>query len=381
MKKTLIFEAQKRDFMTKREEKLKKKLIALLRDDGKGHKHAKFAERLKDFLIKIVPLGEEPGTAAISWEDGIIYINEGFLDNPSTFFQLNVLMRHELAHHLMQHQIRMMRTFINKYGDEGAAHLSMSQSLHEIINIIEDFEISNERYTREDKEIVRKMMLNGKLIGGLVTEDHEKDWQQLSLGEMYDRLLDAIDKMREAITAMWNQDPNGPKIENNLINTNGVGLYFYSKTDGPSNIFGSLDRFIANKALYHFFPMDRQGRPCMLNFSSFPEMLQKIFIKIYEEFLENKSNITYTKQQIRDMIKEIGHSKPTQFTDVLNPVTGEVIFILYTPEEKLIAIDSLKLIIPMLEEYQTWFDKVVRVLSDNKYSDEDIAKVVAAMNA
>lgn len=35
-----------------------------------------------------------------------------------------------------------------------------------------DDEISNKKYTDEDKEIVRNMWLNGRLIGGLVTEDH-----------------------------------------------------------------------------------------------------------------------------------------------------------------------------------------------------------------
>ena len=47
-------EAAPREVMTKREKALKKKLIALLRDDGKGHRHAKYAERLEDFIIKIV---------------------------------------------------------------------------------------------------------------------------------------------------------------------------------------------------------------------------------------------------------------------------------------------------------------------------------------
>jgi hypothetical protein len=63
----IINEAEKKEFMTKREEALKKRLIALLRDDGKGHRHAKFADRLKDFIVKIVDSKEDPEmTAAIS---------------------------------------------------------------------------------------------------------------------------------------------------------------------------------------------------------------------------------------------------------------------------------------------------------------------------
>ena len=386
MKKKLILETEQREFMTKREQKLKKRLIALLKDDGKGHHHAKFAARLEDFIVKIAPLGSrECPTAAVSWEDGIIYINEGFLTNPSTFDQLNVLMRHELAHYLMQHQIRMLRKFIDKYGDEAAKHLSMSMSLHSLLNVLEDFEISNERYTPEDKVTVRNMMLNGHLIGGLVTEDHEKDWEHLTLGEMYDRLLESIDTLHNAILAIWDQNANGDKIENKLINRESVGLYFYSKTEGPANMFGDLEKFINNKALYHYFPMDEQDssgnviRPCILKFSSFPELLQNVFIKIYEGFV--KTNDTFNKQQLRDIIKKISRSKPTEFVDVLNPVSGEVVIILYTPEEKLLAIDSLKVIIPTLEEYQTWYDKVKRVMSDAKYSDEDIAKVLKELRA
>ena len=45
---------EKKEFMTDREQKLKTRLIALLRDDGKGHRHAKFAKRLENFIIKIV---------------------------------------------------------------------------------------------------------------------------------------------------------------------------------------------------------------------------------------------------------------------------------------------------------------------------------------
>jgi hypothetical protein len=170
-----LSEAEKKEFMTKREQALKKRLIALLKDDGKGHKHARYAERLADFDIKIVPLGYEPETAAISFDEGLIYINEGFLSDSDTFFQLNVLMRHEMAHNLLMHQIRMARQMQAKYGKSGETRIALSKSLHELNNIIEDFEISNTRYTAEDKLTVRNMYLNGELIGGLVTEDHRED--------------------------------------------------------------------------------------------------------------------------------------------------------------------------------------------------------------
>ena len=83
-----ITEVEQKEFMSKKEQALKKRLIALLKDDGRGHYHAKYAERLVDFDVKIVPLGQEPSTAAISFDTGVIYINEGFLT--AKFFPINV---------------------------------------------------------------------------------------------------------------------------------------------------------------------------------------------------------------------------------------------------------------------------------------------------
>jgi hypothetical protein len=169
-------EAAPREVMTNREKALKKKLIALLRDDGKGHRHAKYAERLEDFIVKIVALEDDPEmTAAVNFEEVTIYISEGFLTDPDTFYQLNVLMRHELAHYLMQHQIRMLDKLISKYGKDEGTRMSMSIAIHKLLNIIEDFEISNKRYTEADKLIVKNMTLNFEVIGGLVTEEIRKD--------------------------------------------------------------------------------------------------------------------------------------------------------------------------------------------------------------
>lgn len=145
----------------------------MLEDDGKGHHHKIFAKRLADFDLNIIDATKDPNfTASMSFEEGKIRISSGFLTgNIDIFRQLSVLLRHEMAHNLMMHQIRMMHKIEEKYG-EYSSRISMSLSLHNLINIIEDFEISNTRYTAEDKTTVRNMYLNGTLIGGLVTEDH-----------------------------------------------------------------------------------------------------------------------------------------------------------------------------------------------------------------
>lgn len=157
------------EFSTEQERRLKNRLIKLLRKNG----HNKFADRLENFSVKITALNDPKyKTAAISFDQGIIYINEGFLTDTRTFNQLDMLMRHELAHNLMMHQIRMTNYFEQKYGKEMGNSLINSVSVNDLLNIIMDDEISNTRYTAKDKELVRNLRWNNEIISGLVTEDH-----------------------------------------------------------------------------------------------------------------------------------------------------------------------------------------------------------------
>jgi len=378
-----------KEYMTKRELKLKKQLINLLRDDGQGHRHAKFAERLEDFDIKIVPIAADPEmTAAIDFDTATIYISEGFLTNPATFFQLNVLMRHELAHYLLMHQARMTHKLFDNYGDEASKHLLASKSLHELINIIEDFEISNTRYSIEDKKLVRQMVLNGHIIGGLVTEDHRNTWKDMTVTDMYDALAKELDNLHSSILSYWKQAKTvSSKLgddytynSRDLINRNLKNeLYKHVLIEGPTNFFGSLADYIQNKALYHFIPFDRGTRPCIVKYSNLPEAYQKIIVELNNTFLANALT-TYKKQELRDIITEIKKTNPIASFDLKDPQLGNIIITLYSPEEKFVAIDALKAIIPFLEPYQTWYDKVKKVLGDSKYSDADRQKVLSEIS-
>ena len=387
---TEMVEATAREVSTKREKVLKKKLLALLRDDGQGHKHAKYAERLEDFIIKIVPYDEDPEmTAAISFEEATIYISDGFLKDPDTFYQLNVLMRHELAHYLMQHQIRMMHKIIEKYGEDGGTRISMSQSLHHLMNIIEDFEISNERYTSDDKIVVKNMKLNGREIGGLITETIRGSWEKLSVLDMFDKLEEEIQNLQASIVARWqvlDMDDIGTKgdyIHHNVKNT-----LYYVDVKAPTNFLGTLEKFVNNKALYHFFPFDRPTSrgiiPCVVKYSSLPEVYQNITKDIFEAITAGYKNssgntVFYTKQQVRDLVEQIAKTNILQ-VHVLKDPTGAEILTLYTPEEKLIAADSLKALIPTLELRQTWYNKVTNVMGDeSKYSIDDLEAALAAL--
>ena len=390
MKSTEIIEATAREVSTKREKVLKKRLLALLRDDGQGHKHAKYAERLEDFIIKIVSHKEDPRmTAAISFEEATIYISDGFLSDPDTFYQLNVLMRHELAHYLMQHQLRMMHKIIEKYGEKGYTRIKMSQSLHHLMNIIEDFEISNERYTEDDKIVVKNMKLNGREIGGLITEKIRGRWATLSVLEMFDALEEEIKSIQDSILAKWQMlDMNEIGNKNDYIHHNVKNTAFYIEANAPTNFLGTLEKFVNNKALYHFFPFDQETErgivPCIVKYSSLPDIYQEITKTIFDTITngyENSSGTTvfYTKQQVRDLVEQIAKTNILQVHVVKDPARAEILT-LYTPEEKLIAVDSLKALIPTLELRQTWYDKVTNVMSDeSKYSIDDLEAALAAL--
>lgn len=401
MKPTKIVEAPAREISTKKEQVLKKRLMALLRDDGRGHKHAKYAERLEDFILKIVPFAEDPDmTAAISFEDATIYISDGFLQEgiwkneakteySDSFYQLNVLMRHELAHYLMQHQLRMMHKIIEKYGEEGHTRIKMSQSLHHLMNIIEDFEISNERYTEADKIVVKNMKLNGEEISGLVTEQIRQNWSKLSVLAMYDALEDEIKTLQESILAKWQMlDLNEVGEKGDYIHHNVKNTLFYVDTKAPTNFLGTLEKFVKNKALYHFVPFDKRTPrgiiPCLVKYSSLPDVYQMIAKNIFEAVTDGYTNstgdtVSYTKQQVRNMVEAIAKTNILQVHKVEDPA-GDEILSLYTPEEKLIAVDALKALIPTLELRQTWYDKVTTVMGNEaKYSLDDLKAALAAL--
>lgn len=377
-------EAAPREVMTMREKALKKKLIALLRDDGKGHRHAKYAERLEDFIVKIVSLEDDPEmTAAVNFEEVTIYISEGFLTDPDTFYQLNVLMRHELAHYLMQHQIRMLDKLISKYGKDSGTRMSMSIAIHKLLNIIEDFEISNKRYTEADKLIVKNMTLNFEVIGGLVTEEIRKDWQKLSVIEMYDMLSNEIDAIQRSLYWSWSYGESVAEIgerDQDWLKKNIRNIaYNYADEKRPTNFFGEIEKYIKDKALYHFAVFDRPNRPCIIKFSTLPENYQNIIKDIYNEITKPENQ--YTKAMVKELILAVVKSSPFEVTSLKHQTLGHTFSTVYTPEDKFIAVDTLKAMLPTLELYQTWYDKVKRVLGDpSKYSTEDLEAVLAALN-
>ena len=354
-----------RRYMTPKEIALRKRLVQLLKDDGKGHYHAKYAERLAKFDVNIVPLKDDPRfTAAISYEHGVIYIGEGFLNDPKTFHQLNVVMRHELAHNLLMHEIRMMK----KLGNEFWENFKKSPSFHELLNIIMDDEISNKKYSVEDKNTMRNLMLNGQLIKCLVTEDHREHWLDLTVEEMYEKVCEEIEEVHARIIAELDKG-TASATPGNVLQKGEEGdfikrfiqdnLHTYSNVYEPSLIEQPLDKFVASGCVFQ-----TPDGPVPLN-----RNMAKVVRAICTEVI-NK-NVAYDPDQLEEIIKKIARSSIFEPFSLAN-ANGQLIYKLNTPEDKFIAQHALK---KLRDEYTEWYNKVLNAIQNFHLNPYDVAEL------
>jgi hypothetical protein len=363
-----------RHFMTDRERKLKKALCQLLIDRG----HRKYAERFWKLDFNIIDSKKHPDfTAAISFDEATVFISDGFLGSGQGIFnQLDVLLRHELAHNLMMHQIRLMYVFKKLHAndpDNAYEHIKYSMSLHEILNIIEDFEISNKRYSAEDKKIVKNMQLNGQVIGGLVTEEH-RGWEKLSLEAMYDELSKELIQINSDIRSdpSWAPIKDGTYNQIDMIKLKGKGMIDkYKDCMSPSAIKAPLDVFIKSKI-----------------FGKYAKIYQELITAIYEGLKDLTSDSE--KQSMLDIVQKMSLTGPQEAFDIVHPVTGEVICTTYTPEDKVLASATLKNLGGNInynplkfnikkktnsKEYKDAWNIVVKALDKNKFDDATLKQI------
>lgn len=370
-----ILESDARVFMTPREQGLKKVLVSLLTDDGNGHKYPKYAARLDDFIIKIIDDDDLCPTAQVSFSTGVIEINHGFVElsgsKDKALKQLSVLVRHEMAHNLLMHQIRMMHVWNSKFGKDAEESLNYSQTLHSLLNVIEDFEISNTRYTDEDKNTVRHMTLNGKVISGLVTEDHRSSWQTLSLEEMYQKLEDETKTIHQNLLQMLKNNlvSSTDQVEIEVINT-----AKYANVNSKPYFTGKVSEFLLNRCAYNFSAFDSK-KPCMVIMSSLPDAWQNLVTKVYNNF----NTKTVTKQDILNAVEEIAKAPILTKYNLKTP-DGKAVATLITPEEKLLASDILKGLVYCNSDYDIWYNKIINALERPLYSKEDLETIRDAIS-
>ncbi|MBQ6627971.1 MAG: hypothetical protein IJH65_04065 [Methanobrevibacter sp.] len=105
--------------------------------------------------------------------------------------QVEVIIRHEILHFYLKHAQRTLRKLAQLKGldPDSIDDMTVKELEREIYgdpdqlaNWAADFDISNQGYTDKDKAIIRS-------LHALVTEDHYSDWTDLTMEEMYERLL------------------------------------------------------------------------------------------------------------------------------------------------------------------------------------------------
>ena len=364
-----------RHFMTDRERRTKKQLCQLLIDKG----HRKYAERFWKLDFNIVDSKKHPDfTAAISFDEATVFISDGFLGNGQGIFnQLDVLLRHELAHNLMMHQIRLMYVFKKLHADdpdEAYEHISCSASLHRLLNIIEDFEISNKRYSQSDKKIVKAMQLNGEVIGGLVTEDHRSSWVNLSLEAMYDELSKELIKINSEIRsdANWQPIKDGSYYEFDQLKAESAKLVnMYKDYMTPSSFKAPIEKIMQTSMFNQWAPT-----------------YQKLIKSLYDAFNDFTSDAD--KNKLLDIVEDISLTSPQETYAITSPKTGEIVCTVYTPEGKVLATDVLKNLGGNInynplkfkvkkkvnsQEYKDAWNATIKALDKQKFDDDVLTQI------
>lgn len=166
--------------MTKREYYAKQEILDRLSEQG----YPTYAKILNKFDVNLTADPEVVGYTEVG--KGRIVLNQGL-----NIDQVSTITRHEILHNYLKHMQRME----NKLGKD--VWDKRSSAMHQASNIAGDYEISNRGYTDRDKQIARQILLNGQVLQGLVTEDQHPDWINLSLEEMYDKVLEEQEKQQQ----------------------------------------------------------------------------------------------------------------------------------------------------------------------------------------
>lgn len=213
----------------------KQKIIELLRSEG----YATYANRFKklDFVVAEFYKGTHCDVAFMSPTDMVIVVNPYYItdmmENGPIFKQLSVLVRHELLHFLLCHEKRFVDYL--KKTDPDFAKTYRRVDMHTLANYAMDYELGNYGYDDYDKEVVRNMTLNGRVIGGLLAEDVKNGttkvfgsgikgvetyygaqfngWENKSMEEMFQMLRDEHEKLLAADPSKDYRNKNKLKIK------------------------------------------------------------------------------------------------------------------------------------------------------------------------
>ena len=185
--------------MLRRSQEAKDQITDILRRQG----YATYARlfQLFDFYFT----DDDSVIAYMIPQKAAIVMNEKVSNEDSA----SVLVRHEILHEYLTHLERQLEF------EKNHPELNPPKSNNQLANIAADFEISNRGYTDADKITVRNIMLGDKVLSGLVTEDHNKDWANMTFEEMYEELLKMQEETKQEIAQQLSRfgDLNSEDLE------------------------------------------------------------------------------------------------------------------------------------------------------------------------
>ena len=172
------------------------------------------------------------------------------------------------------------------------------------------------------------MTLNGRLIGGLVTDELRSDWVDMSLEEMFNELTAEVAQINTEIRndPTWNSsDPTGRYHDPIKLYT-AQAIMLYAEASEPSKIYVPISEYVQTK-----------------DFAKIEPHIKAVMQNIYISFKDLEDDLTnQDKDAILDVVNQIAETGPQERFSVNNPITGEFICDLYSPEEKLGAVEVLK---------------------------------------
>lgn len=206
----------------------------------------------------------------------------------------------------------------------------------------------------------------------------------MPLNEMFMELSREIDMIKNEISWAWDLKYAGDPLEHNkdYVHDELANVFsLYADKNKPTYFLCTLDKFVDDKGFYIFPPELLTEKAVKAKFSSLPAKWQDIINSIYTEVqLGGKDNTPISRKQVRACIKAVASTGLYDKAEIKHPVTGQLITTAGNPEEKLLATDALKAILPTIEDYTTWYDKVMNALNDpNKFSKADIEKILAGL--
>ena len=169
--------------MTELEQAAKDQITNILNKQG----YPTYSRLLDKLDVKLIDTEKNPNAIAyLAVNEATIYLNPNLNIN-----QVSTIVRHEILHEYLTHFARAEEF---KKKDEKYKGLP-----HDLVNVAADYDISNVGYTDADKKVARSIVLNDKVLQGLVTEDEHPDWENKTFEEMLEELAKDWDNTKNKL--------------------------------------------------------------------------------------------------------------------------------------------------------------------------------------